>query len=621
MSPAIVMSLRNLLKPDLFSNLPFPVVRMELMPVRHREEIYADPAQRAVVRRANERRIETALLFLEAIRANYEEIKKGRVVSSLEEGDDFFSAHARTLRYLYDPSVRVILAPVFFLPKWSGGAKDESVGAVGGAAIKRREGGVKLVDFRATTRLYKTRRELDETGCLVKSREPHAGFLDELAFRVFIARQAGLPVTKAEIVHWGAYYVYSDVAKDPHALLYFERLSEAVESRQEEMPFMLEAILEDYRLPQEIEEEAAKETSPSDIARLYRIGGDLRKELEARQIGDLREIPDEMLEGLSPIQKRQIQALREGKAVLQEADGLKAALDRITAAARVPGARLSFLDFETATPAAARIVGTSNEQTVTLQFSNHFYEEGGGDLCHFEYLYDGDPLAPDAARHLYRETAMMILEAVGPAGPILVYSESFEKSRLRDLARGLRQNKELELAEKIERLTIDAKVKELVKRVREEGGKEYADRLEAIVGFEPLIEKYIEFLRREEDPFRQALAEELAKILENDRIVDLLPLVRNHLYHPDFDASFSLKRILKVLCPAYGYDDLEEVTNGEIATLCLEERLDPATTSERRAEIRRRLAAYCRRDTLAEVAILQALFALCGAKWPFGEIV
>lgn len=587
------------------------------MPLHHKEEV--------------RRRLDAAAGFLDAVRADYEEIREGRVVSALEAGDDFFSAHEATLRHLYDPSVRVILAPVFFLPKWSGRAGDESVGAVGGALIKRKKGGLRLMDFRATTRIHSaTRRELDDEGNLIREKNLNSAYLDELALRVFIARSMGLPITAAGIVHWGAYRVYREAGQDPRALLEFTKnLIDEVDERQGEIPLMLQAILEESRLPPEDEEEEVMEDrSKLDVSRLYRMGEDLRRKLEDRRITDLREIPDEMLEDLSPIQRRQIQALREGRVVLQEAEGLRGALERIAAAARTPGARLSLLDFETVTPVVARIVGTSNEQTVTLQFSNHFYEEGGN-LCHFQYLYDGDPLAPDAALRLFRETAAMILEAVGPAGPILVYSESFEKSRLRDLARRLRQGGERELAERIDQLTIDARVMEVVRRLRAEERDEEAGRLETIVGFEPLIGKYIEFLKRpasgglapEEESFRRGLAEELETIVTNDRIIDLLPLVRNHIYHADFDASFSLKKVLKVLCPGRGYDDLEEISNGELATIALEEMLLPSTASERRDEIRRNLLAYCRRDTMAEVWILEKLFEAAGLEWSFGQTV
>ena len=48
-----------------------------------------------------------------------------------------------------------------------------------------------------------------------------------------------------------------------------------------------------------------------------------------------------------------------------------------------------------------------------------------------------------------------------------------------------------------------------------------------------------------------ALAEPLRSII--DRLVDLLQVVRNHVYHPDFGGSFSLKSVLPALVPELDY--------------------------------------------------------------------
>ena len=42
-----------------------------------------------------------------------------------------------------------------------------------------------------------------------------------------------------------------------------------------------------------------------------------------------------------------------------------------------------------------------------------------------------------------------------------------------------------------------------------------------------------------------------------DRLVDLLPIVRDHVYHPDFGGSFSLKSVAPALVSGLGYEDLE----------------------------------------------------------------
>src|SRR5207237_636447 len=63
------------------------------------------------------------------------------------------------------------------------------------------------------------------------------------------------------------------------------------------------------------------------------------------------------------------------------------------------------------------------------------------------------------------------------------------------------------------------------------------------------------------------LAKELERI--EKRLVDLLPTVRNHVYHPDFGGGFSIKKTLPALVPGLSYSDLT-VQDGEIATVELQ---------------------------------------------------
>jgi hypothetical protein len=103
-----------------------------------------------------------------------------------------------------------------------------------------------------------------------------------------------------------------------------------------------------------------------------------------------------------------------------------------------------------------------------------------------------------------------------------------------------------------------------------------------------------------------ALAPELAAV--EKRIVDLLPVVREHVYHPAFHGSFSLKSVLPALVPSFGYEDLE-IREGNAAMIALETLLlagepTPGTDRER---LRRALLRYCERDTLAMVRLHERL--------------
>jgi predicted RecB family nuclease len=97
------------------------------------------------------------------------------------------------------------------------------------------------------------------------------------------------------------------------------------------------------------------------------------------------------------------------------------------------------------------------------------------------------------------------------------------------------------------------------------------------------------------------------------RLVDLLPVVRNHVYHPDFGGSFSLKRVLPALVPEMSYRGLA-IAEGETASLELGRLLfhGDAMEPEERARLRADLLAYCHQDTWGLVRLLERLRGLAG---------
>src|SRR5262249_3522653 len=103
---------------------------------------------------------------------------------------------------------------------------------------------------------------------------------------------------------------------------------------------------------------------------------------------------------------------------------------------------------------------------------------------------------------------------------------------------------------------------------------------------------------------------ELAPPLEalRARLVDLLPLVRQHVYHPEFGGSVSLKAGAPALAPGFGCGDLEAIAGGGAAASAFLQmasgRLGDAGEA---ARLRRALLRYCERDTLALVELHRAL--------------
>ena len=101
---------------------------------------------------------------------------------------------------------------------------------------------------------------------------------------------------------------------------------------------------------------------------------------------------------------------------------------------------------------------------------------------------------------------------------------------------------------------------------------------------------------------------DLAKALLslNERVVDLLPIAREHFYHPDQQGSWSIKAVLPAICPDLKYADLDGVQDGGAAMDAYLEALSPQTTAARKAEIEQQLLAYCALDTRALVRLWAA---------------
>jgi len=90
----------------------------------------------------------------------------------------------------------------------------------------------------------------------------------------------------------------------------------------------------------------------------------------------------------------------------------------------------------------------------------------------------------------------------------------------------------------------------------------------------------------------------------NKRVVDLLPIARQHYYHPDQHGSWSIKKVLPAVAPDLSYGDLEGVQDGGMAMTAFLEAI--ATTDQnRKSQIEQQLIKYCELDTFAMVRLWQ----------------
>jgi len=110
-------------------------------------------------------------------------------------------------------------------------------------------------------------------------------------------------------------------------------------------------------------------------------------------------------------------------------------------------------------------------------------------------------------------------------------------------------------------------------------------------------------------------APELADALNDiaSRLADPWPVLREHVYHPDFGGGFSLKAVLPALVPELSYEGLEvaggTVASVEIARLMFEG--DGFAPGERE-RVRAALRQYCALDTRGLMALLERMRTLAG---------
>jgi|SRR5208337_660216 len=155
------------------------------------------------------------------------------------------------------------------------------------------------------------------------------------------------------------------------------------------------------------------------VSLLPRINAQKLEKLAVAGIASIKKIP--VTFPLSELQRRAVECVKSGKPFISPE--LADELDGLT----FP---LCFMDFETVFPALPRFAKMGPYDHIPFQWSVHRQEKPGGPLKHFEFLAenDSDPRLP------FLES---LCKAVSGARSIIVYNQSFESSRLDDLARWL----------------------------------------------------------------------------------------------------------------------------------------------------------------------------------------
>jgi len=90
-----------------------------------------------------------------------------------------------------------------------------------------------------------------------------------------------------------------------------------------------------------------------------------------------------------------------------------------------------------------------------------------------------------------------------------------------------------------------------------------------------------------------------------DRLVNLLPWLQNHYYHPAMKGSWSIKAVLPTVAPHLDYSQLEDVRNGTLAQLAYMDIINPETDATMREQKIRNLLKYCELDTQAMAEVVK----------------
>jgi len=97
-----------------------------------------------------------------------------------------------------------------------------------------------------------------------------------------------------------------------------------------------------------------------------------------------------------------------------------------------------------------------------------------------------------------------------------------------------------------------------------------------------------------------------------DRLWDLLPVIQQHYYHPEFNGSFSIKAVLPALVPDSGWSDMA-ISDGMAAAAAYERALQDCSSTEAR-QIFAELCEYCHMDTMAMVELRRELVRLAASQ-------
>ena len=252
--------------------------------------------------------------------------------------------------------------------------------------------------------------------------------IQDCAFQKYVCENAGLKVRKVFLLHVNKEYIKKG-GIDPRKLLILEDVTKDVGKEQdgikERKGAVLAAATAKRKPAPSIElagcnpkecpytDECIGELPDDSVFYLYRAGAKA-KQLYVRGIKKIGQIPK--TEKLTANQAIQAECDKNSKVHMD-----KKVIKKFLSQLKEP---VYYMDFETYAETIPRFDGMKPNQNITFQFSVHVLDKG--QLTHHSYLApcDMDP----------RPEFLKRLKAVlGTKGSIVVYNQSFEQSRLKEL--------------------------------------------------------------------------------------------------------------------------------------------------------------------------------------------
>ncbi|PIO00390.1 DUF2779 domain-containing protein [archaeon CG10_big_fil_rev_8_21_14_0_10_43_11] len=254
-------------------------------------------------------------------------------------------------------------------------------------------------------------------------------FLHDLAFQKYCYEGAGLLIRKCFVLYINNEYVRKGTL-DLEALLKKEDVTKKVMLKSENIAQKIARMQEliTYDTVNDIAPRECMQPSAclapvlcwgvlekNNVFELARAGAKARRFYD-EGVMRIQDIPDHF--PLSAYQEIQMRATKQGREHLNVPE-LKTFMDPLT----YP---LYFLDFESFSTAIPLYDGTRPFQHIPFQFSLHIIPAPGAEAEHISFL------AKDA-RDPREAFARALSQAVGTSGSIVVYNETYEKGRLKEL--------------------------------------------------------------------------------------------------------------------------------------------------------------------------------------------